>query len=136
MNEKKALFRTIDCLRIPVNDLDAALKFYKESLGHQLIWRTKTSAGLRFPESESEIVIHTEPDDFEVDLTVHSVEEAVEIFVNAGGYLIKGPFNIRIGKCGVVKDPWGNQLVFLDNSIGLLKTDKEGNVIGTTPKIL
>jgi catechol 2,3-dioxygenase-like lactoylglutathione lyase family enzyme len=53
MNEKKALFRKIDCLRIPVNDLDAGLKFYKESLGHQLIWRTITSAGLRFPENES-----------------------------------------------------------------------------------
>jgi len=31
----------------------------------------------------------------------------------------------------VVRDPWGNQLVLLDTSKGLLVTDNEGNVTGT-----
>jgi len=34
------LFRKIDCLSIPVPDLDAALAFYSQDLGHEIIWRT------------------------------------------------------------------------------------------------
>jgi hypothetical protein len=31
------LFRKIDCLRLPVSDVDAALAFYRDALGHGLI---------------------------------------------------------------------------------------------------
>jgi hypothetical protein len=30
----------------------------------------------------------------------------------------------------VIRDPWGNELVLLDTTKGLLVTDAEGNVIG------
>ena len=40
-----------------------------------------------------------------------------------------GPFDIQIGKWVVVADPWGNQLVLLDSTKGLLRTDADGNVI-------
>jgi hypothetical protein len=38
------LFRKIDCLSIPVADLDAALAFYSQDLGHELIWRSSKAA--------------------------------------------------------------------------------------------
>ena len=41
------------------------------------------------------------------------------------------PFDIQIGRCVVVEDPWGNTLVLLDGSKGTLKTDADGNVTGT-----
>ena len=34
------LFGKVDCLSIPVPDLDAALTFYSANLGHELIWRS------------------------------------------------------------------------------------------------
>ena len=34
-----------------------------------------------------------------------------------------------MGKCVVVEDPWGNRLVLLDSSKGLLKTDDKGYVV-------
>jgi lactoylglutathione lyase len=40
------------------------------------------------------------------------------------------PFDIPIGRCAVVVDPWENQLVLLDNSKGHLVTDQSGNIIG------
>jgi hypothetical protein len=40
------------------------------------------------------------------------------------------PFDIQIGRCMVVQDPWGTQLVLLDASKGLLVTDAAGNVTG------
>lgn len=72
------------------------------------------------------------------DLLVDSVPDAIARFVAAGGALIVGPFEIRIGLCAVVRDPWQNPLVILDQSKGQLRTDADGNVIGfdaqrTTP---
>ena len=124
-----ALFQKVVCLSLPVEDLDAALAFYRDQLGHELIWRTVEAAGLKLPRGEAELVLHTDKRPFEADLMVDSVPIAVERFVQAGGQLVQGPFEIRIGRCAVLEDPWGNKVVILDISKGLLKTDADGNVI-------
>lgn len=124
------LFGRIDCIILPVPDLDAALSFYRDRLDHQLVWRTDTAAGLAFGDSITEIVLHQSDDPPETDIKVDSAVDAAERFVGAGGEIIAGPFDIAIGKCVVVRDPWGNHLVLLDSSKGLLKTDTEGYVIG------
>jgi predicted enzyme related to lactoylglutathione lyase len=126
----RPLFPKIDCLRLPVRDLGAALAFYRDKLGHALIWRTDTAAGLQLPDSNAELVLQTERPDMETDLSVESVEVALKRFVEAGGRVLAGPFDIQIGKCAVVADPFGNVLVMLDASKGLLVTDAEGLVIG------
>src|SRR5215208_6962431 len=123
------LFKKIDCLRIPVPDLDAGLAFYRDRLGHTLIWRTNTAAGLRMPETDAEIVIQAETEAPEVDLLVASVENAASAIVEAGGSIIVPPFDIQVGRCVVVSDPWSNQLVLLDMSKGPLQTDESGLVI-------
>lgn len=127
---RSPVFRKVDCLRIPVPDLDAGLAFYRDRLGHELIWRTATQAGLRLPESEAELVLQTERPQPEVDLLVASVVEAVALLVDAGGQIVVPPFDIRIGRCAVVQDPWGNHLTVLDMSKGALVADADGNVIG------
>jgi predicted enzyme related to lactoylglutathione lyase len=124
------LLRKVDCLRIPVPDLEEGLGFYRDRLGHDLIWRTETAAGLRMPDADAEIVIQTERAAFEVNLLVASVDHAVAAIVEAGGRVVVPPFDIRIGRCAVVQDPWGNQLILLDMSKGPLVTDAQGNVLG------
>ena len=124
------LFWKIDCYRLPVPDLEAALVFYREKLGHELIWRTDAAAGLRLPGDDHELVLQTERPGQETDLLVESVPAAVARFVAAGGRVIAEPFDIQIGKCAVVADPFGNVLVMLDMSKGRLITDSEGNVVG------
>ena len=124
------LIRKIDCIRLYVSDLEAGLSFYRDQLGHELIWRTETAAGLRLPESDSELVIQTEEQRQETDLLVDSADESARLIEQAGGKIIIPPFDIQIGRCVVVDDPWGNSLVLLDTSKGLLKTDSDGNVIG------
>lgn len=125
-----ALFRKIDCLQIPVPDLEAGLAFYRDKLGHELIWRIDTAAGLRMPDTDAEIVIQTERPHLEANIKVASADDAAARVVEAGGNLVAGPFDIQIGRCAVVLDPWGNTLVLLDSSKGRLLTDAEGNVIG------
>jgi lactoylglutathione lyase len=133
MPDNSPLFRKVDCVRLPVADLESGLAFYRDALGHELNWRTATSAGLRMPSSDAEIVIHTEGQPPEVDPLVDSVEEAARRFLAAGGRVVAGPFDIAIGRCAVVADPWGNELVMLDMSKGRLTTDADGNVTGDGP---
>ena len=124
------LLRKVDCVRLYVPDLEVGLRFYRDRLGHSLIWRTETAAGLRLPESDAELVLQTEDQRQEVDFLVDSAEEAAKWVEQAGGRVVVPPFDIQIGRCVVLEDPWGNPLVLLDTSRGLLKTDADGNVIG------
>jgi Predicted enzyme related to lactoylglutathione lyase len=130
MSPTTPLFRKIDCVRLHVDDLDAALDFYCGQLGHRLLWRTDAAIGLGLPDSDSEIVLTRDDIGVEVDFLVDSVDEAAAQVCAGGGKVITPPFNIQIGRCVVVQDPWGNTLVLLDMSKGALVTDAEGNVIG------
>ena len=129
-----ALIRKVDCVRLYVPDLEAGLSFYRDHLGHELVWRTEKAAGLRLPESEAELVLQTERQEPETDLLVDSADEAARFIEQSGGKVIVPPFDIQIGRCAVVADPWGNLLVLLDDSKGMLRTDSEGNVIGNFRK--
>jgi predicted enzyme related to lactoylglutathione lyase len=127
-----ALLRKVDCIRLYVPDLEAGLAFYRDRLGHELIWRTETAAGLRLPESDTELVIRLDDQRQEVDFLADSADEAAKLVEQAGGKVIVPPFDIQIGRCVVMEDPWGNPLVLLDTSKGLLQTDADGHVIGNT----
>ena len=127
------LIQKLDCIRLYVSDLDAGLAFYRDRLGHQVIWRTGQAVGLRMPGSDAEIVLHTERQEPEIDFMVDSADAASARFEQAGGEIVVPPFDIQIGRCVVVRDPWGNQFILLDSSKGLLVTDAEGNVIGNAP---
>jgi len=124
------LVRKVDCVRIPVPDIESGLAFYRDSLGHALVWRTQTQAGLRMSDTDAEIVIQTERQEMEANLLVDSADEAAARIDEAGGRVVVEPFDIQIGRCAVVQDPWGNRLVILDMSKGRLVTDADGNVIG------
>jgi predicted enzyme related to lactoylglutathione lyase len=126
------LFRGIDCLRLPVPDLDEALAFYHDALGHELAWRSPVAAAVRCADG-AEIVLYTDGDRIETDLLVEDVVQACDALVAAGGEIIVPPFGIQIGRCAVVLDPWKNALVILDMSKGRLVTDEGGRVTGIMP---
>jgi len=128
-----ALFRKVDAIEIAVPSIDEGLEFYRDRLGHALVWRTGTAAGLRMPDSDAEIVLQAERRDPAVDLLVESADAAVEVVVAAGGTVVAGPFDIPIGRCAVVEDPWGNRLVLVDAHNGVLETDADGWVVGVQP---
>jgi lactoylglutathione lyase len=124
------LLHKVDCVRLYVPDLEAGLAFYRDRLGHELIWHTETAAGLRLPETDTELVLQTEEQRQEVDFLVDSADKSAKFIELSGGKVIVPPFDIQIGRCVVVEDPWGNPLVLLDASKGLLKTDINGKVVG------
>lgn len=130
---KRPLFDRVDCVHLRVTDLDSGLDFYQKALGLRLLWRTKNACGLGLKDDITEIVISTE-DYVMVDLKVENVEKAVEAFVRAGGKVEDGPFDIDIGKCVVVADPWGNRYCLLDITKGTYDTDNDGTVSGVSIK--
>lgn len=126
---KKPLFRKLDNYLLRVSDLDAAISFYRDQLGHALVWRDTTAAGFALPETDAELVVHLRIGP-ETDILVDSVDAAFEELLAAGGTAVQPPFDITIGRCARVRDPFGNVLVILDQSKGRLTTDADRNVTG------
>jgi Asp-tRNA(Asn)/Glu-tRNA(Gln) amidotransferase A subunit family amidase len=108
----------VDCVRLYVPDLDAGLAFYRDQLGHALIWRTQEQVDLRMPGTDADLILHTEPGEPEIDLQVQSADDAATRFQEADGQIVVLPFDIQIGRCVVVAEPWRNQYVLLDASRG------------------
>ena len=129
-HQHEPLIRKVDCVQIQVPNLDAGLAFYRDQLGHQLVWRTERAAGLQLPDTDAEIVLQIERPGIKINLMVASVDAAVERIVDAGGAIVVPPVDIQIGRCVVVQDPWGTNLILLDTSKGLLETDADGNIVG------
>jgi predicted enzyme related to lactoylglutathione lyase len=123
------LLQAVDAVTIPVPDLEAGLRFYRDRLGHQLRWRNDAigQAGLALPGSNTEIVLTTELD-YEPDWLVESADAAAAAVLEAGGQVVVEPFDIPVGRVAVVADPFGNRLVLLDLSKGRYLTDDAGNV--------
>ena len=125
------LLQYVDAVTIRVPDLEAGLAFYRNRLGHELIWRNDAlgQAGLRTPGSSTEIVLTTRFP-YESNWKVDSVTHAAAAFREHGGRVVTGPADIPIGQVVVVEDPFGNRLVLLDTTKGSYRTDTEGNVTG------
>ena len=80
------------------------------------------------PGTDAELVLHKSLGP-EVDLLVENVDEALRRMNAAGGETVAGPFDIPIGRCAVVRDPFGNTIVMLDQTMGRFVTDEAGEVI-------
>ena len=95
-----------------------------------LLWRNDAvgQAGLRLPDSPTEIVLSTDVD-YAPGWLVASLDEAIEQITAAGGRVVDQPRTIPVGKVAVVADPFGNRLVLLDLSRGRYVTDDAQNVV-------
>ncbi len=73
------------------------------------------------PETDAEIVLHTNvdmPKEISVHYLVDEVVAAVETLRAKGCVIRAEPFEIVIGKCAVLEDPFGNILSILDMTKG------------------
>lgn len=127
---KLPVFTCIDSIQLYVENLQQGLQYYCNCLGLAVIWKSDSAIGLGMKEGVTELVIQNERRFQEVDIKVNSVIDAVVEIEKAGGKIINGPFDIAIGKCAVVQDPWHNQYVILDATNGTFVTDQDGTILG------
>lgn len=125
------LLRMIDAIAVPVPDLDSGLRFYRDHLGHALLWRNDAigQAGLALPDGDTELVLTTQLD-YAPNWLVTSADDAAAAVQAAGGRVVTAPFDIPVGRIAVVADPFGNLLVLIDLSKGRYTTDERGAVTG------
>ena len=123
------MLKRVDCVMYRVEDVDAAIAFYRDVMGLTPIWRAGNMAGLDFPETPgTEVVVHSEPHipKLDVNYKVDDVLTAVQQLQAAGCTIVAGPFPIAIGNCAVVLDPFGHSLTLVD----MTKGPRESNLAG------
>jgi lactoylglutathione lyase len=115
------MLRKIDCVMIRVEDVDVSAAYYAKVFGLRPKWSGERAVGLVFPETDAEIVLHREttiPSSVEVYYLVNDVVVAVAHYAAQGCEILVAPFDITIGKCAVIKDPFGTRLCILDTTKG------------------
>jgi lactoylglutathione lyase len=125
------MFKKIDCVMIRVDDVAAAEKFYSEVFGLKPLWREARSVGMRLSETDAEIVLHNNadiPNKVEVHYLVDDVVMAVKSYAGKGCRVLVQPFEVLIGRCAVIQDPFGTTICLLDQSSG-----KRPHYIGEVP---
>lgn len=125
------VLKKVDAVTVHVPDLDAGVAFYADVLGHGVQWRNDElgQAGLQLPDGDSELVLTT-VHGYEPNWLVESVDAAVAVFVENDGRVLAEPFDIPVGRVGVVADAFGNVLVLVDLSKGTYVVDEAGGVTG------
>ena len=119
------MLKKIDCVMVRVDDVAGAATYYVRVFGLRRLWTEATPArtmvGLGFPATDAELVLHDDagiPHRVEVHYLVDDVGAAVEQLVRQGCAITVAPFAITIGRCAVVRDPFGTALCLLDMSRG------------------
>ena len=115
------MFKKIDCVMIRVDDVAAGEKFYAEVFGLKPLWREARSVGMRLPETDAEIVLHDNsqiPHRVEVHYLVDDVVASVKGYAEKGCRVLVPPFDVLIGKCAVIQDPFGTTICLLDQTSG------------------
>jgi predicted enzyme related to lactoylglutathione lyase len=121
LSRSEKVLRKIDCVMIRVEDVEAAAAYYAKVFGLRPLWSGEGAVGLVFPETDAEIVLHREttiPSSVEVYYKVDDVVVAVAHYAAQGCQILVAPFDITIGKCAVIRDPFGTRLCILDTTKG------------------
>jgi predicted enzyme related to lactoylglutathione lyase len=98
--------------------MDAAEKYYAEFLGLKVLWHDNNAnmTGMGMDETDAEIVLHNDeniPQD-NVNFLVDDVDKFCEEYRSAGQKIFDEPFDIRCGRCAVIRDGEGNGISILD----------------------
>ena len=98
------VLRSVDAITIPVPGLDEGLAFYRDRLGHQLLWRNDAvgQAGLALPDSRVEVVLSTRQQ-MELNWLVESLDTAVQDLVEAGASDAAQRATIPVGRVAVAR---------------------------------
>jgi lactoylglutathione lyase len=124
------MLRKIDCVMIRVADVPAAAAFYAETFGMKWLWEDDNTVGMGFADTDAEIVLHNStdiPHDVEVHYLVDNVSDAVRGYEEKGCTILVQPFDIAIGQCAVIQDPFGTMMCILDMTKGARATNAGGN---------
>jgi predicted enzyme related to lactoylglutathione lyase len=132
------MLRKIDCIMIRVEDVETAAAYYARVFELRPRWSRDGAVGLGFPETDAEVVLHNDqeiPSSVEVHYLVDDVVAAVAHVATQGCQILVPPFDITIGKCAVIRDPFGTRLCILDITKGLRPLNLAGTTTATSEEM-
>ncbi len=101
-----------------VSDLKKAENFYTNILGLKKAWEDQNAKmiGFVFEQSDSEIVIHTDPNipKGEYSYLVEDVAKFCEEVKKQGYRVLLEAIEVRPGKYALISDPDGNEIPIID----------------------
>lgn len=112
------MFRRVDRILLRVPNLESAVRYYRESFGMELLRQQTRLASLKYTESETELVLHTDPD-LPEHAVYHLVEDVRELFARraaAGLRFIDAPTRVAKGYRATLRDRFGNVFHIIDHS--------------------
>jgi predicted enzyme related to lactoylglutathione lyase len=113
------MLNRIESILIHADDLEDAAAYYADVFGLCPLWSDETSIGLGFPQADAQVVLHRIqriPAKLQVHFAVDDVDDAVKTLASRGCVVLAAPFDIRTGRCAVVKDPFGMIFCLQDRS--------------------
>jgi catechol 2,3-dioxygenase-like lactoylglutathione lyase family enzyme len=112
------VLKAIDRILLRVESLDAAVRYYRDTLRLKLIKQDARLASFRLADDRTELVLHNDAD-LPDQATYYLVESVREIYKRREELKLKfaaPPAAISKGFRATVKDPFGNVLLLLDRA--------------------
>ncbi|MGE5611515.1 MAG: VOC family protein [Bacillota bacterium] len=112
------MLRRVDRVILRVSHLGAAVKYYRDVLGLQLVKEETRLACLRFTGSETELVLHT-LDDLPAEAVYYLVDDVRDLFRRREELklqFVQAPAAVARGYRAAIKDPFGNVMLLVDRT--------------------
>lgn len=112
----KSLFETLDYLYLPAAEIAAAIRFYTEGLGGELLWRIRDGdtwvAAVRLTKDAPLVLLanHLEPGRGLLVYRTRSLAETQRALASHGWAVEGEPLELPQGPCIVFRDPGGQRL--------------------------
>src|SRR5438128_6389585 len=104
------MLKRLDRILLRVPNVPAAVKHYRDVMGLTLLKEDKRLASLRFPDADTELVLHCDPD-LPAEAIYYLVDDVRELFqkrIELGITFVQSPTPGARGFRAAIKDPFGN----------------------------
>lgn len=112
------MLQRIDRILRRVQQLDSAVRYYRDILGMTLLKQDARLANLKLADCETELVLHTDPDlpEEAIYYLVADVRDLYERRAKLKLTFVSPPAPVSRGFRATVRDPFGNVLLLLDRT--------------------
>ncbi len=129
------MFESLDFLYVPASDIDSSVKYYKDVLGGELLWKIHAFgvwvACIKLSKAgEKPYVLladHIKQNDVMLIYRVENLENSV-LALKSRGWKEENRIEIPPGPCCTFRDPAGNALVIYENTRPDVMQDFRGRI--------
>jgi catechol 2,3-dioxygenase-like lactoylglutathione lyase family enzyme len=119
------VLKSIDRILLRVESLEAAVRYYRDTVGLKLVKQDARLASFRLLDGQTELVLHADPD-LPDQAMYYLVESVKDLYRRRDELKLKfaaPPSPISKGFRATVKDPFGNVLLLLDRAADATASD-------------